>query len=55
MDREAALARLREITAGIDRDELEPPGDGWWETLGGAKFGAERLALLEALVVELAR
>lgn len=57
-DREAppsrldALARLREILAGIDQDGIDAEG-GWWETSTGAEFGAARLAELEELIRDL--
>jgi len=52
MTRAEALARLAEITDGIDRDELDRP-PGWWETSTGAEAGAEVLADLVALVTDL--
>lgn len=46
---ESLLAEVRETLKGIDsRDD----DDGWWETSVGVKFGAERLATLEALLRE---
>lgn len=48
-DRQAALSdratldELREILDGINRDECSYES-GWWETSGGAQFGADRLA-----------
>lgn len=52
MDQSQALARLRQIVDGIDREECHL-GDGWWETSVGAEFGAARLSELEDLVREL--
>lgn len=52
MYREQALARLREIVRGIDRDEVNDEC-GWWETSAGAEFGAARLVELEALIRDL--
>lgn len=64
--REAALARLREITKGIDladQDQVDSSGEytgvtetstaGWWETSTAAAFGARKLAELEDLVTQL--
>lgn len=53
MNRQEALAKLHEITAGIDCDE-EISANGWWETSTGADFGSERLRMLEDLVSDLA-
>jgi hypothetical protein len=50
MDRDEAIARLREILNGIDKDECESES-GWWETSTGAEFGAERLMLVEDLII----
>lgn len=53
MDRKQALARLREITRGIDLYEGESD-DGWWETTTGADFGERKLQELEQLIEQLA-
>lgn len=46
-----AQERLREILAGIDT--TEDWGDkGWWETQYGALFGKQKLAEVEALLLE---
>lgn len=47
-----ALDQLRVIVRGIDADECDDE-EGWWETSTGAKFGAQKLAELEALVCSL--
>lgn len=49
MTTDEALAALREIVRGIDRDETES-ADGWWETSTAAEFGRAKLAELESLV-----
>jgi hypothetical protein len=67
MTRAEALARLDEITRGIDAteggyrclesdnwvDDPDLADEGWWEVSPGAEFGAERLAMLRQLIVEL--
>ena len=67
MTRAEALARLDEITRGIDAtqsgerclgadnwvDDPDLGDEGWWEVSPGAEFGAERLALLRQLIAEL--
>ncbi|RLC07903.1 MAG: hypothetical protein DRI24_24150 [Deltaproteobacteria bacterium] len=45
------MDKLRQILKGIDEDECETD-DGWWETVGGAKFGAFKLAEVEAYIKE---
>lgn len=47
MTPDEAVAEVRRILNGIDRDELD---DGWWETSTAAAFGAARLAEVEALI-----
>lgn len=54
MDRDQALARLRAIVRGIDRDDGDDES-GWWETSVGAEFGAARLIELEALICDLTK
>lgn len=50
---EGLISEVREVLKGIDEDWKSPSsGDEWWETSDGAKFGAERLAALEALLRE---
>lgn len=51
MDVEEAVAEARRILYGIDVEEYVSD-DGWWETSFGAKFGAQKLAEIEALIRE---
>jgi hypothetical protein len=44
---EDPLAWVDELLVGIDKDECES-SDGWWETSGGARYGAHKLAELKA-------
>lgn len=45
---DAAVAKVRRILDGIDREEGEP--NGWWETSHGADMGAKKLAELESFI-----
>lgn len=44
------IERLHQIVDGIDRDQLDKPRDGWWETSAGVEFGAGVLRELEELI-----
>lgn len=44
-----AVAEVRRILDGIDRDESFDDG-GWWETSRGVAFGAGKLTELEAFI-----
>lgn len=46
---DALIEEVRGVLKGISDEETSCP-DGWWETSDGAKFGAGRLADLEALL-----
>lgn len=52
MEFEEARRKLHYITKGIDKDECESEF-GWWTTSEGAKYGAETLTELEALIQEI--
>lgn len=52
MSHEEAKQKLHSITKGIDQDECESEL-GWWETSGGAEYGAGRLKELESLIDEI--
>ena len=43
------IEQIKELLKGIDETETGSI-DGWWETSDGAKFGAEKLKELLALV-----
>ena len=43
------LEELNEILKGINKDHCEDDS-GWWETSGGAKFGARKLKEVQDLV-----
>lgn len=43
------IAEVEQILKGIDRCEVDDE-DGWWETTGGAEFGAAKLKELKELI-----
>jgi hypothetical protein len=45
----SVVEQIKELLKGIDETETDSI-DGWWETSDGAKFGAEKLKELLALV-----
>lgn len=46
------IDKLNEILKGIDKDQCEDD-NGWWETICGAEFGANKLKEVQDLVKKL--
>jgi len=50
MGLEEATQKVKEILVGIDQDQSEYEGNGWWETSTGVSFGKKKLNEIILLV-----